>query len=71
MALITRTSFITGITRTLDVPQYDQLEFDRILHAWREGKVELENAMPNISLFALNFIKTGVTEDEWDKRGSV
>ena len=71
MAYITRTSHLTGITRTLDVPQYDQLEFDRILHAWREGKIELEDAMPNVSLFALNFIKTGTTEEEWDNRGKV
>jgi len=67
MATITKTSELTGITRTLQIKAYDQDDFDRRLIAWRDGRVLLEEALPNVSADAREFIKTGITAEEWDK----
>jgi hypothetical protein len=67
MARITRESYLSGVSRTLDIPQYDQIEFERRLHAWREGKVSLQEALPDVSFDALEFIRTGVSKEEWER----
>lgn len=67
MARITRQSYLSGVNRTLNVPQYTQEEFDRRIYAWREGRVSLQEALPDLSYDALEFIRTGISKEEWEK----
>lgn len=57
---ITRTSMLTGITRTLDIP-VTQLQLDR----WESGTL-IQNAMPDLTADEREFIITGITGEEWD-----
>lgn len=58
---VTRTSRITGITRTkeLDIT-LEQYE------SFRDGKL-IQEAMPHLSADEREFIISGVTQEEWDK----
>lgn len=58
--LITKKSAFTGIEHTLEIP-VTQAQ----LNLWNSG-VPIQNAMPNISAEDREFIKTGVTAQEWD-----
>lgn len=58
---ITRTSQFTGITRTLDIG-VTQEQIDK----WNAGTL-IQDAMPNLSAGEREFIKTGVTDEEWDE----
>ena len=59
--LITRTSPFTGKTVTKDLPitedQYDD---------WQNGTL-IQRAFPHLSPGDREFIKTGITEQEWDR----
>jgi hypothetical protein len=57
--LITRTSLFTGVTRTIDIPVTQEQ-----LDDWSNG-VLIQDAMPNLSADQREFIKTGMTENEW------
>jgi hypothetical protein len=46
---------------------YDQDEFELRLLAWRRGDKLIQEAFPELSSDAREFIKTGVTPAEWDK----
>jgi hypothetical protein len=63
--LITRTSMFSGKVRTKDLP-VTQAQLD----AYANGAL-LQNAFPNLSRDDREFIKTGVTKDEWDATFSV
>lgn len=56
---ITRTSDFTGVTRTLDIPVTEAQ-----LGAWRNGSL-IQDAMPHLTPAQREFLKTGVTEEEW------
>lgn len=58
---ITRTSRLTGITRTreMDVTQQE-------INNWVGGMV-IQRAMPHLSDDDREFIMTGITPDEWDE----
>lgn len=56
---ITRTSMFTGITRTLDLPITEEQ-----IAAYQNGAL-LQDAFPNLSPGDREFIKTGVTDEEW------
>ena len=58
---ITRKSPITGITRTKEI----DVTIDQIL-AWEMGEL-LQNAMPHLSADDREFVKTGITGEEWDQ----
>lgn len=58
--LITRKSFISGRTHTKDIP-VTALQ----LLAWQNGAL-IQDAMPNLSADDREFIKTGITVEEWD-----
>lgn len=46
---------------------YEQDEFDRIMFAYKEGKIAtLEEAFPKLTYKALEFLKTGTMPWEWD-----
>lgn len=56
---ITRTSAISGITRTIELPvTEDQLQ------VWEKGK-HIQFAMPHLSADQREFIISGVTASEW------
>ena len=56
---ITRASELTGVTRTLDIPvTEDQLKI------WQDGML-IQAAMPDLNDNQREFIKTGITEEEW------
>jgi hypothetical protein len=58
---ITRTSSLTGITRTKEI----NVTEEQIL-AWEMGEL-IQNAMPNLTADEREFIKTGITGEEWDQ----
>jgi len=58
--LITRTSFLSGKTNTREIPVTEAQ-----LKAWQDG-VMIQDAMPNLSADDREFIKTGITVEEWD-----
>tara|TARA_R110000764_G_C10792491_1_gene357789 strand:+ start:183 stop:425 length:243 start_codon:yes stop_codon:yes gene_type:complete len=58
--LITKKSLVTGnnATKNIDVTQTQ-------LNAWENGAL-IQDAMPQVSLSDREFIKTGITNDEWN-----
>ena len=58
--LVTRTSNITGITRTLDLPVTEEQ-----LAAHKSGTLA-QHAFPDLSADLREFIITGMTPEEWD-----
>jgi hypothetical protein len=60
--LITRTSTLSGITRTLDLDVTPaQVEL------YSAGGVLLQDAFPQLTMAEREFIKTGITAEEWDE----
>ena len=57
---ITRTSMLTGITRTIDIPVTPGQ-----IARWQGGTL-IQTAMPDLSADDREFIMTGITGDEWD-----
>lgn len=68
MARVTRTSILTGRTRTLELKRYDQDEFERLMHSVEKGDVPFEDAFPDISQEAKDFIVYGTTKAEWEDK---
>lgn len=66
-ARISKTSPFTDRVHTMEFDLYDQDEFDLRLFAWRRGDKLLQEAFPELSNDAREFIKTGITPDEWDR----
>lgn len=56
---ITRTSILTGITRTAEIDVSEEQ-----LHLW-EGGALIQNVMPHLSPDEREFILSGATPDEW------
>jgi hypothetical protein len=59
--LVTRTSNVTGVTRTLDLPVTEEQ-----LAAHKSG-THAQNAFPDLSADLREFIISGITPEEWDK----
>jgi len=57
---ITRTSMVSGVTRTLDLPVTQQQ-----LNNYAQGAL-LQDAFPHLSAGDREFIKTGITSEEWE-----
>lgn len=66
-ARITKTSPFTDRTYTMQFDLYDQDEFELRLLAWRRGDKLIQEAFPELSSDAREFIKSGITPDEWRK----
>jgi len=62
---ITKTSIQSGITRTLDL----DVTLDEYA-SWRGGQL-IQNAMPRLNADEREFIKTGVTAEEWEEMFSI
>ena len=65
MVQVTRTSFLDGVERTIEIP-LTKAEFDAAFYAWHEDGVLLQNAFPTLTAPQREFIKTGITEEQWD-----
>ena len=59
--LITRTSPFTGVTRTLNLNVTEEQ-----IAAWQSGTL-IQNAFPNLSADEREFIKTGISPEEWEQ----
>jgi hypothetical protein len=57
---ITRRSMFSGIERTLEIDVTEEQ-----LRKWQDGML-IQNAMPNLTAGEREFIKTGVTDEEWE-----
>ena len=57
----TRTSPFSGITRTLDLPVTESQ-----LEGWNQGTL-IQDAFPQLSSGEREFIKTGITDAEWEE----
>ena len=63
--LITKKSMFSGEWNTMDIP-VTQSQIDD----WESGTL-IQDAMPNVSVDQREFLKTGVTPEEWiNTRGS-
>jgi hypothetical protein len=58
--LITKTSILSGKTRTKEI-NVNQSQIDK----WIAGML-IQDAMPNVSVDEREFIMTGSTPEEWD-----
>ena len=58
---VTKTSVHSGITRTLDL----DVTFEEIA-AWQAGEL-IQVAMPRLNADEREFIKTGITSQEWEE----
>lgn len=58
--LITRTSMLSNVTRTLDI-NVTQEQLD----AWIVDGVLIQNAMPHLSADEREFMLTGIWDDDW------
>lgn len=59
--LITKTSLISGITRTRNIAITN-----KELEAWQSGML-IQDAMPALSEAEREFVMTGITQDEWQQ----
>ncbi len=66
-ARITRKSPFTDRYFTMEFDLYEQDEFESRILAWQAGKCLIQDAFPELSDDAREFIKTGITPDEWEK----
>jgi hypothetical protein len=60
--LITRKSWLSGEVRTLDLPITESELF-----AYQCEGVLLQNAFPHLTAGQREFIKSGITDEEWDE----
>jgi hypothetical protein len=58
---------LTGVTRTMEFSQYTQEEFEQRYTAWRSGKLLIQEAFAELSVNGREFVKTGITYEEWEK----
>jgi hypothetical protein len=59
--LVTRTSLVSGVERTLDLAVTEEQ-----MYLWQSGAVLLQDAFPGISKDDREFIKTGIIDEEWE-----
>ncbi len=57
---ITRTSIVTGIERTQDIPVTQEQ-----LNEWENGTL-IQKVMPELTPSQREFIMTGMIDEEWD-----
>lgn len=62
--LLQKTSDITGVIHTREIPM-DELVFESCFEAWQHGAL-IQDAFPMLSADDREYIKTGITPEEWD-----
>jgi len=63
MVNVTRTSPFTGNRHTLTL-NIGQREFDAAFARWQEGEM-IQDAFPTLDAGEREFVKTGITPQEW------
>lgn len=61
---ITRKSILSGIERTKEIDVTEGM-----LARWQHGEL-IQNVMPHLTASEREFIKTGITDEEWDSQFS-
>jgi len=62
MLELTKTSILTGKINTMTLPiTQDQLDL------YNNTKINIQDVFPNLDSGQREFIKTGITQEEWDK----
>lgn len=62
MLELTKKSILTGKTSTMTLPiTQDQLDL------YNNTKINIQDVFPNLDSDQREFIKTGITQEEWDK----
>ena len=64
MVQVTRVSLLDGVERTIDIPLTNK-EYYAGLFLYEDGAL-IQNAFPTLTPSEREFIKTGITEDQWD-----
>lgn len=65
-ARITKTSILTEVTRTMEISQYSQEEFDKAYYAYVNGEVaNITDLLPKLTPKAIEFIRSGTLPEEW------
>lgn len=59
---ITRKSIMSGIERTIDLP-VTQAQLDEY---YGPNRPSIQNVFPNLTPGQREFLKTGITDEEWD-----
>ena len=60
--IITNKSKISGIVRSMDLPITEAQ-----LNRYNTGRFTLQNCFPNLTPDEREFIKTGITPEEWEE----
>ncbi len=60
--IITNKSKVSGIVRSMDLPVTEAQ-----LNRYNTGRFTLQDCFPNLSPDEREFIKTGITADEWEE----
>ena len=58
---ITRTSELSGVTRTRDLPITEEQ-----MAIFQSGGSTIQDIFPQLSSSDREFLKTGITDEEWD-----
>lgn len=59
---VTRTSIVSGITRTVDIPITSEQAYE-----YAKGDKPIQQVFPNLSPVQREFILNGITQEEWDE----
>jgi len=62
---ITKTSPFSGKSKTIEIP-ISKKEYQIAVDKWRKGAM-IQEAFPMLTAGQREFIKTGITEEEWEK----
>lgn len=62
----TNKSILTGKVNSMVLP-IDGQTFDECFHKWHKEGVLIQHAFPMLSFEEREFIKTGITPDEWNR----
>jgi hypothetical protein len=66
-AHITKTNPVNGRVRTMRFDLLEQDDFERRYLMYRRGEITIEEAFPMLSRNAREFVKNGITSEEWEK----
>lgn len=61
---ITRKSMVSGKTNTIEIPMTEK-EWEIAVDKWHKGAM-IQEAFPTLTAEQREFIKTGITGEEWD-----
>jgi len=64
MVQVTRESSLDGKIRTMEIP-LTEAEFATAWWKWYNGNVLIQDAFPTLTPDQREFIKTGITEEQW------